>query len=338
MPGKWANQQTLYAPSRFYLGGTVVAFVLIPLFIYSFTPMPTTLIAGGTGFIGRHLSRRLTELGHTVRHLSRKARPDSEYATFVWDVEAQTIDDAAFADVDYVVNLAGAGIVDKRWTEARKQVIINSRTGSTGLLAAALARLDVQPKLYLSASAVGYYGDRGEEIMTEDMDPGTGFLSKSCILWEDSVAEIDRLGVPTFINRTGIVLHPDEGALEKMLIPVNLYVSTYFGDGSQYYSWIHIDDMVEIYAHAIAHDLTGIYNGVAPGPVTNKALAAAIGPAMGKDHVQVMPAPEFAMKLAMGEMSHTVLDSARCSSAKLEKTGFVWKHPEIDGALRDLLG
>lgn len=299
--------------------------------------MANILIGGGTGFIGQHLSRKLAAEGHGVRILSRSANPGAEFETFVWDVVEQTIDDAAFTDVDYVINLTGAGIVDKRWTEARKQIIISSRTESALLLATTMARLNVKPKLYLSASAVGYYGDRGNELMTETSDPGTGFLSKSCILWEESVAEIDRLNIPTCIIRTGIVLHPDDGALQKMLIPLNFWMSTYFGDGSQFYSWIHIDDMVDIYRHAVAQDLTGIYNGVAPKPVTNKTLAAAIGPAMNKSAL-VMPTPALAIKLAMGEMSHTVLDSARCSADKILAAGFEFAHPELDGALRDLLG
>lgn len=299
--------------------------------------MSVILIAGGTGFIGKHLSRHLQSLGHEVRHLSRSERPNSAFKTFVWDVEAGTIDEDAFAKVDYLINLAGAGIVDKRWTEARKQVIINSRVNSTALLAKTLARLNLTPKLYLSASAIGFYGDRpGEGPLTEAEKPGTGFLSKSCILWEESVAEVDRLGVPTFICRTGIVLHPDDGALQKMLIPLNFWTSTYFGDGSQVYSWIHIDDMVEVYVHAIDNQLTGIYNGVAPGPVTNKELAAAIGPAMDKPAI-VLPAPAPAMKVAMGEMSHTVLDSANVSSAKLENSGFTFRYPRLPEALRDLL-
>lgn len=299
--------------------------------------MPVTLIAGGSGFIGSHLARRLADHGHEVRILSRSADPGAEHKTFVWDVVKQTIDDAAFTDVDYVVNLAGAGIVGKRWSDARKQVIIKSRTDSTLLLAKTMARLAVKPRLYLNSSAVGYYGDRGNELMTETADPGTGFLSRSCVLWEESVREVDLLEIPTFIARTGIVLHPDEGALEKMLISLNFWVSTYFGDGSQVYSWIHIDDMVGVYLHAIENDLTGIHNAVAPNPATNKELAAAIGPAMGKAAL-VLPAPAFVMKLAMGEMSHTVLDSARCSSAKIEEAGYSFAHPELRGALEELLG
>lgn len=298
--------------------------------------MSTILIAGGTGFIGTHLSRRLVADGHTVRHLSRSKRPDSPYPTFQWDIKAQTIDDAAFAGVDYVYNLAGAGIVGARWTDSRKQVIIKSRTESARLLGKTMKRLGVQPNLYLSSSAIGYYGDRGGKLMTEDAEPGTGFLSESCVAWEAAVREVENMGFPTFINRTGIVLHPDEGALEKMLLSMNVNVSTYFGSGNQFYSWVHVDDLVGIFVHALNNNLDGTFNGVAPHPVTNKTLAEAIPEAMGKSAL-VIPAPTFAMKLAMGEMSHTVLDSCRCSAEKIIAAGYQFQFPELEGALRDLL-
>ena len=284
-----------------------------------------------------HLSRRLRQQGYAVRHLSRSKRPDAEFTTYQWDVVAGTVDDAAFAEVDYVINLTGAGIADARWTDARKDVIIKSRTESTRLLARSLERLGVMPKLYLSASAIGYYGDRGEELLTEEDGPGTGFLSASCVLWEQSVDEVARIGVPVFINRTGIVLHPDEGALEKMLLPLKVWTSTYFGDGQQYYSWIHIEDLVGVYTHALEQELTGIYNGTAPNPVRNKHFAEALGPALGKKAI-VLPAPVPALKVALGEMSHTVLDSARCSAAKIEGAGYRFAYPELSQALEQLLG
>ncbi len=298
--------------------------------------MATVLIGGGTGFIGKHLSRQLRAAGHEVRHLSRSKRPDSEYPTFQWDVAAQTIDDAALEGVEVVINLAGAGIVDKRWTDKRKEVIIKSRTGSTRLLAEAMSRMKVPPSHYLSASAIGFYGDRGNTLLTEESGPGNGFLSESVQRWEESVAAVEALGIPVFINRTGIVLHPREGALQKMLIPLNFRISGYFGDGSQYYSWIHVDDLVGAYVYAMEQHLTGTFNCVAPNPVTNKALAAALGPALGKSAL-VVPAPAFVMKLAMGEMSHTVLDSARCSAQKLEAAGYAFTFPVLAEALDDLL-
>lgn len=299
--------------------------------------MATILIAGGTGFIGTHLSRRLLADGHTVRHLSRRKQPDSPYPTFVWDVEKQTIEDDAFTDVDYVINLAGAGIVGARWTDGRKRVIIESRTESARLIGKTMQRLGTKPKLYLSSSAIGYYGDRGNDLMTEEEAPGDGFLSESCVAWEEAAHEVEAMGFPTFINRTGIVLHPDEGALEKMLLSMKVNVSTYFGDGSQYYSWIHVDDIVGIFVHAMDNKLTGTYNGVAPNPETNKVLAESLGPAMDKNAI-VIPAPTFAMKLAMGEMSHTVLDSCKCSAEKIEKAGYAFRFPQLNKALVHLLG
>lgn len=299
--------------------------------------MATILIGGGTGFIGGYLSERLQALGHEVRHLSRRSRPDSAFPTFVWDIKEQTIDEAAFTDLDYVINLAGAGIADARWTENRKKIIINSRTESTKLLADAIAKFRPQLKGYLSANAIGYYGDRGAEVLGEDAGPGTGFLSRSCILWQEATAPIAEMGIPTFINRTGIVLHPKAGALQKMLIPLHFFVSTYFGAGQQYYSWIHIDDLVETYVFAIEKELAGAYNCVAPHPVRNRELAGALGPASGKPAL-VLPAPAFTMKLALGEMSHTVLDSTRCSADKLQDAGFEFRFPTLMAALKDLLG
>ncbi len=299
--------------------------------------MKTVLIGGGSGFVGMHLSRRLRRDGYTVRHLSRSARPEAEFPTYVWDIKTGTIDDAAFAGVDFVINLAGAGIADERWTDQRKEIIIRSRTGSTQLLAATLQRLDHKPTLYLSASAIGYYGDRGEEWLTEESTPGEGFLSVSCVQWEASVRAITDLGIATFINRTGVVLHPAAGALEKMMIPLKFWTSTYFGDGRQYFSWIHIEDLVGIYAYALEHQLEGIHNGTAPNPVRSKDFAAALGPAAGKKAL-VVPAPAPALELAMGEMSHTVLDSARVSAAKVEAAGYRFAYPELSQALEQLLG
>lgn len=294
--------------------------------------MATILIGGGTGFIGKYLSERLEEKGYEVRHLSRSRRSDSPFSTFQWNVKEQTIDDAALTDVDYIINLTGAGVADQRWTDKRKQLIISSRTDSTKLLADAMKRLNIRPKLYINSSAVGYYGNQGDKLLTEEDGPGDGFLSESCVAWEQSVDAVRQLGIPVCINRTGIVLHPNHGALNKMLIPLRFFISTYFGDGQQYYSWIHIDDMVETFVFTIEHQLTGTYNAVAPNPVRNKTMAAALGPARGIPAL-VMPAPAFALQLAMGEMSHTVLDSTRCSPAKLEAEGFTFKFPELADAL-----
>ena len=298
--------------------------------------MQTVVIGGGTGFIGMHLSRSLQRAGYAVRHLSRTPDPDAPFPAFHWDITSRTIDPAALRDGDYVINLAGAGIADERWTDARKQTIIRSRTESTRLLARAIADLPTPPRLYLSASAIGYYGDRGDEWLTESDPPGTGFLSESCLAWEESVGAVSELGVPTFINRTGIVLHPEEGALQKMLLPLKLWTSPYFGNGQQFYSWIHIDDLVGIYTFALEQELTGVFNGCAPHPVRNKFFAEALGPALGKKTISV-PAPEAALEVALGEMRHTVTDSARCSAEKILGAGYRFAYPELSQALQQLL-
>lgn len=298
--------------------------------------MANVLIGGGTGFVGGFLSRALRRAGHQVAHLSRTRNLNAEFPAHHWDIAKGEIDAEAVGRADYVINLAGAGIADARWTDSRKRIIIDSRVESTRLLARTFAELDHRPKLYLSASAIGYYGDSGEPIVDENSPPGDGFLSESCVAWEQSTAAVSELGIPVFINRTGLVLHPDGGALQKMLIPLGFFNSTYFGDGQQWYSWIHMDDIVGIYLHAIEQNLTGVYNGVAPKPARNKTLAQALPEAAGKTAV-VTPAPAFVLKLAFGEMSHTILDSCRVSAEKTQAAGYDFKYPELMPALEDLL-
>jgi uncharacterized protein (TIGR01777 family) len=300
--------------------------------------MATILIGGGSGLVGSRLSEWLREAGHEVRHLSRKVRPQAAYPTFQWNVKEGTIDAQALAGVDVVINLAGAGIADARWTEARKRLIISSRTESTHLLKRAIREHGPQVRAYLASSAIGYYGDRGNEWLEETARPGSGFLSESCIAWEAASQEVaEELTLPTLVVRTGIVLSTRGGALPKMLLPLKLFTSTYFGDGQQWYSWIHIDDLCRIFLRGVEDpDFQGTFNGVAPNPVRNKDLAAALPRAAGKAAL-VMPAPALALQAALGEMSHTVLDSARCSADKLLETGFTFRHPDLLPALKDLL-
>lgn len=299
--------------------------------------MPTVLIPGGTGLIGHRLSQILKEKDYEVLHLSRKRRPDAEFETFQWDVEAGTIDDEAVRRADYVINLAGAGIADKRWSPSRKQVIIDSRVKSARLLLATFKKLEKSPQAYLSAAGIGYYGDRGDEWMRESAEPGEGFLPESCQVWESAAREVAEAGIRTVILRTGIVLSTRGGALEKILVSYNFYTGAYFGDGSQWYSWIHIDDICRMYLYALRNEqLKGVYNGVAPNPVPNKQLAETIGEALDKPSL-IVPAPAFALRLAFGEMADTILDSTRVSSEKIEQAGFIFQHPNLKGALRDLL-
>lgn len=298
--------------------------------------MARILIGGGSGFVGGFLSKALASDGHEVNHLSRSPSPNASYPTFRWDVAKQTIEEEAVMTADYIINLAGAGIADARWTNKRKQLIISSRTQSTRLLADTLKKTGHRPRLYLSASAIGFYGHRGETAVDEDSPAGQGFLSESCAAWEESTKAIAQLGIPLFINRTGLVLHPSGGALQKMLLPLHFFMSNYFGNGKQWYSWIHIDDIVGIFQYAIQQQLTGIYNGVAPHPVRSKTLARELPRAKNKAAL-VLPIPAFALQLALGEMSHTVLDSCKVSAAKISAAGYTFRQPNIAAALSDLL-
>ena len=268
-----------------------------------------------------------------VRRILRLIPPQ-----YHWDIKKEEVDIEAIKQADYIINLAGAGIADKRWTDARKKIIIESRVQTAQLLYDACSRLNHKPKAYISASAIGYYGERGDTWVNEDSAPGDeGFLPKSCIAWEAAVDPFNASDIRTVIIRIGIVLSTQGGALAKMLPSYHVRVGAYFGNGQQYYSWIHIEDMCRIFAKAVEDkSMKGVYNGVAPHPVTNKKLAEDIATALDKPSV-VMPVPEFGLRLAMREMADVVLVGSRVSSKKIEQTGFDFQHPELIPALRDLV-
>ncbi len=299
--------------------------------------MASVLIAGGSGLIGRRLSDMLAGQGHRVALLSRKAGKSGAYPAFAWNPSRGEIDLEAVQQADVVINLAGAGIADARWTASRKKEIIDSRVQSAHLLLKAFQSSGHTPQCYLSGAAIGYYGHRGEELLSETAKPGSGFLAESCIAWEKAIDDVAESGVRTVAFRIGIVLSTLGGALEKMLLPAKMGVGPYFGAGNQWYSWIHIDDVCRMFIHAIDHnEMQGTYNAVAPASATNKALAAALMRAMNKPRVLVS-APSFALHLAMGEMASVVLDSTRADASKIQSTGFLFEHPDLEAALLDLL-
>jgi uncharacterized protein len=294
------------------------------------------LIAGGTGLIGVHLSRLLRGAGHTVAHLSRKANPNAEFPAFAWQPEKGVVDKVAFAQADAVVNLAGAGIADARWTESRKRLIIESRTKGNELIANYLRTERHQIKAYISASAIGFYGDRGSQMMTENDAAGNGFLSESTVAWEQAIEKVAATGVRTVTLRVGIVLSQEGGALEKMLIPFALRQAIYFGDGSQYMSWIHRDDVCQMFKWALENPhVEGVFNAVAPTPLSNLDLVRAIADVKGGFFL-TLPTPSLVLRLAMGEMADVVLGGTRVSSQKIENQGFRFTFPEIKGALKDI--
>ncbi len=301
--------------------------------------MSKVLIAGGTGLVGSRLSEILTKEGYQVAHLSRKKNPKAKYPTFVWNTSKNFIDERAFEDVAYVINLAGAGIADSLWTKSRKKLIIDSRVETTELLTEYIKKLETKPKAFLSAAAIGIYGDRGDEELTETSAIGKGgFMVACCVAWEDAIQRAaEQNGIRTASLRVGIVLSTKGGALPKMMLPMNFFTASYFGDGQQWYSWIHIDDICQMFIKLMKDEsLEGIYNGTGPNPLTNKALTKQLVDALGKRAI-VIPAPKAALRMGMGEMADVVLNSNKIFPTRMEAAGFEFAFREFKGAVKDLV-
>ncbi len=296
--------------------------------------MPTTLLAGGSGLIGTRLAEMLRTAGHTVRLLTRQPKgPDQ----FGWDTERGTLDEAALSGVDYVVNLAGAGIADQRWTKARKRELIDSRVKSARLLRDTFQRMGLRPRAYLSASAIGYYGNSGERRMGEkDLPVEDSFMVQCCQAWEQTADEVAALGIRTVKFRIGVVLAKEGGALLEFVKPLRFGLGTYFADGQAWFSWIHRDDLCRAFLWAIENDaVEGVFNAVSPQPTRLKPLVEATARAMRKK-VLIMPVPAFALRLALGEMSVVVLNSNLVAADKIQAAGFSFQHPTLDEALREI--
>ncbi|RCH54865.1 TIGR01777 family protein [Mucilaginibacter hurinus] len=299
--------------------------------------MNRILITGGTGLIGKHLTTLLLAKGYTVYHLSRSAGSHARVNTFVWDVEKGEIDERCIEGVDTIIHLAGAGIADKRWTDKRKKLIIESRTQSIRLLYSLLKRKPHTVKSVISASGIGYYSDRADELMFEDSAPNNDFLAVSCIKWENAVDEGAELGLRVVKFRTGVVLDTGGGALPKLALPVKFGVGAALGSGRQWLSWIHWHDAVAMYIFAIEHNIAGVYNMVAPNPVTNNQLIKEIAKTL-KRPLWLPNVPAFALKAALGELATAVLGSTKVSSQKIEKAGFKFEFIDVSAALKDIHG
>jgi uncharacterized protein (TIGR01777 family) len=298
--------------------------------------MKRVLITGGTGLIGTRLSELLTEKGYEVAHLSRTKSSADKYLTYIWDIKNAQLEDEAILTADYIIHLAGANLSDGWWTDDRKKLIIESRTKSADLLIRKLEELPHKVKAFISASAIGYYGNRGEGILNEQDTPGTGFLSEVCVAWEKSVQPIARRNIRLVINRIGVVLSTRGGALVQMEKPLAFGMGTYLGDGRQYYSWIHIDDVCRIFIKSIEDDsMNGVYNAVAPQPVRNKDLVETLEKALNKTTITA-PTPALLLRFLLGEMATLVLDSTKVSSEKIEDKGFQFEFPWLEDALKDL--
>jgi uncharacterized protein (TIGR01777 family) len=293
------------------------------------------LLTGGTGLIGKNLTKKLLAWGYRVSHLSRSPGNNPEVKTFLWDINKGEIDVHCIDGVDIVVHLAGAGIADKRWIGSRKKELIESRTKSIGLIYELLRTKKHHVNSVISASAIGYYSNRGDELMTETSPPSNDFMAQCCIEWEAAVDEGEQLKLRIVKFRTGVVLD-NGGALAKLAIPVKMYIGSALGSGKQWVPWIHWRDVIDMYIYAIENEnFTGVYNMVAPNPVTNKQLTEAVAQQLHKP-LWAPDVPAFFLKLLLGEMSTVVLGSTKVSAQKIEDAGFKFKYPEVASALKEI--
>ena len=300
--------------------------------------MKKLLIAGGSGLIGQAIISQLKDKDILIHVLSRSKKTDTDKLKyFQWDPEKRWIEDGAL-QVDYIINLAGAGIADKRWTDSRKNLIIESRVHAAELIHQHLLKLDHKPEAYISASAIGYYGDSGDQWVDETSEPiDEGFLSECTQLWEKAAASLHDAVVRLVIIRIGIVLSKDGGALPKMLLPFKVRLASYFGDGKMYNSWIHIEDVARLFIETLFNDnWNGTYNAVAPDVVTNKQLIESIKSEKSGFYL-LNSVPTFALRTAMGEMADVVLTSNRVQSSKTINNGFNFNYPDLKKALTDLI-
>ena len=300
--------------------------------------MKKVLIVGGTGLVGSLLTQSLLEKGYQVSYLSRSAEPKNGCESLVWNVKKQFIDSKAFEGIDFLVNLAGAGIADERWTDERKKELLESRTQGTKLLINALLQRKHQIKAVVQASAVGYYGSDFTQTFTETSPAAHDFMATICEQWELACQGFStQLGLRTAILRIGVVLGRNGGALEKLVQPFKFGAGAVLGSGRQYVSWIHEQDLSNMIVFALENQqVSGIYNAVAPAPVTNQILTQSIGKALKKP-VLPIKVPEFALKLSLGEMAQVVLGSQRVSCQKISEAGFVFSFATPDLALKNLL-
>ena len=308
--------------------------------------MPTVLITGGTGLIGKTLTRHLTARGYKVIIVSRKARQKSDdpMITFAsWNIEEQKIDTDAISKADYIINLAGAGVMEKKWTKKYKKEIVESRTKSSELLIRALQENNNIVKAVISASAVGWYGNdltKGDDtkyLFAESDFADKNFLGETCRLWEESIEPVTQMNIRLVKLRTGIVLSNGGGALAEFKKPLRFGIAGILGSGKQVISWIHIDDLCRMYIYAIENEkLSGSYNAVAPLPVNNKTLILKLSKMIRGEFYIPVYVPKFLLKIFLGERSIEILKSTTVSSEKIKNAGFIFLYPTIDSALKEL--
>ncbi len=300
--------------------------------------METILITGGTGLVGTQLAVFLKEAGYQVLILGRSKSGNTEFPTYKWDYKSGHIDIEAIEKADFIIHLAGANIGDKRWTDNQKKIIIDSRVKTTELLFKAVQEHNHKLKAFVSASAIGFYGAlTSEHIFVETDDPCNDFLGKVCKDWEEANANFEQLNIRTINLRIGVVLTKDGGPLSKLVRPIKFGLGSVLGSGKQYMSWIHIHDLCNMFLKVIQdNNLQGIFNAVAPSHITNEELTRTISHILRR-HVWLPKIPETILKLIFGEMACTFLKGSRVSADKILKTGFTFKYPEPEIALKNLI-
>lgn len=291
------------------------------------------LITGGTGFIGQALCPLLAQQGHQLVLWTRQLKPNLPMGVTDY---VHRLDELESDSIQAVINLAGAGIADRRWNEECKKLLVDSRVKTTRLLVDWMARQTLRPKVLVSASAVGYYGEQGDQPVTEKTSPQPGFTHDLCAAWEAAALEAEALDVRVCLVRTGVVLAPEGGSLKKMLPAFRFGLGGPLGEGKHWFPWIHRGDMARIYAWLLTHETaSGVYNASAPEPVTNAVFTRLLGKTLHRP--TLLPMPEKLLRLLFGEMADLLLVSDRMLPARLMQEGFRFEYSQLDQALKDLL-
>jgi uncharacterized protein (TIGR01777 family) len=300
--------------------------------------MAKVLISGGTGSIGSLMADFLHRQGHEVGLLSRSEKNDGTFKTYKWNIKDNYLDPEALESCDYIIHLAGAGIADKAWTAGRKKEIIESRVLSTDLLYNQVKKHKTPLKAFISASAVGYYGQvTSNKNFTEKDKSANDFVGKTCFLWEQAAEQFEDLGIRTVSLRIGVVLMEKGGALEKMVQPIRMGFGSPLGSGKQYIPWIHVDDLIGMFYKALtSDDMSGAYNAVAPKPASNAEFTRILARVLNKK-LWLPNVPAFVLKALLGDRASLVLKGSRVSSQKIESTGFTFKYTSLEPALKNLL-
>ncbi len=295
------------------------------------------LISGGTGMIGGALTNALQDEGYEVAYLSRSKGLHDGIRKYRWDIKNGYLDPEALHWADSIIHLAGAGVADKRWSESRKKAILESRTQSTELLFKELSKDNYNIKHVVSASAIGYYGFGGKnQVFKEDSPPGNDFLAEVTKKWEEESNKISDLKLKHTQIRIGVVLTKQGGAFKKLMQPIFFMVGAPLGTGKQMVSWIHLDDLVNLFKYVIDNNLNGVYNAVAPEPVTNEEFTKVTARMMRRP-LFLPNVPEFVLRFAFGEMADIILNGSNVSSEKIQRAGFKFKYSNISDAVYDIL-